>query len=329
MKVELERAFSLPATPDVAWAFLQDIEGVAGCMPGARITERIDATHFKGTISVRVGPAAMAFKGDIEVRELDVDLWMLHLVGKGSDTTGSSGASMDLVARIEANPADGLSQLVGRSEVTMSGKAAAFGGRMMGTVADQILKQFAANFAAQVQARAVAMATAALGASTAGPANVATAAPGTDTPRPTDTATAAPETNTARPLDATAASRPTAAELANAGTATLGTRAPGSLAATAAELANASIAASGTRTPSSPAATAQPAATATPTPNSTPTHASPPTATSSAQTNSSALAPPPAPAPTAAAAANELNALALLWAIIRDWFRSLFRRRPA
>ena len=34
----------------------------------------------------------------------------------------------------------------------MSGKAAAFGGRMMGSVADQVLKQFAANFAAQVQA---------------------------------------------------------------------------------------------------------------------------------------------------------------------------------
>ena len=36
----------------------------------------------------------------------------------------------------------------------MSGKAAAFGGRMMNSVADQILKQFAANFAAQVAALA-------------------------------------------------------------------------------------------------------------------------------------------------------------------------------
>ena len=34
----------------------------------------------------------------------------------------------------------------------MSGKAAAFGGRMMNAVADQILKQFADNFAAQVGA---------------------------------------------------------------------------------------------------------------------------------------------------------------------------------
>ena len=90
MKVELEKTFPMPAAPEVAWAFLQDIEGVAGCMPGAKITERIDPTHFKGTVAVRVGPASMAFKGDIEVRELDPSQRMLHLLGKGSDTTGSS-----------------------------------------------------------------------------------------------------------------------------------------------------------------------------------------------------------------------------------------------
>ncbi len=44
--------------------------------------------------------------------------------------------------------------LVGKSEVAMSGKAAAFGGRMMNSVADQILKQFADNFATQVAALA-------------------------------------------------------------------------------------------------------------------------------------------------------------------------------
>jgi hypothetical protein len=60
---------------------------------------------------------------------------------------------MDLTARIEA--VDGTnSRLVGASEVSMSGKAAAFGGRMMQAVADQVLKQFADNFAIQVKAAA-------------------------------------------------------------------------------------------------------------------------------------------------------------------------------
>ena len=218
MKVELEKTFPMPGTAAASWEFLQNVEGVAGCMPGAKITERVDDTHYKGTISVRVGPAGMSFKGEIEVQALEAATRTLHLVGKGSDTSGTSGASMDLVARIEPGETEGTSNLVGRSEVTMSGKAAAFGGRMMGSVADQILKQFAANFAAQVQAR-----------SAAGAAGVA-------------------EASISPPAAAGAMGSP-----------------------------------------------------------SQPLPSSPPT-----------LAP-----------ANELNALALFWAMLRDWFRGLFRRKPA
>jgi carbon monoxide dehydrogenase subunit G len=149
MKVVIEKVFPLAATADAAWQCLQDIEAVGGCMPGARITERVDATHYKGTVTVKIGPAAMSFKGNIEVLELDAAQRTLHLVGKGSDSTGTSGASMDLVATVQASGA--TCELVGKSEVAMSGKAAAFGGRMMNTVADQILKQFVANFAALAQ----------------------------------------------------------------------------------------------------------------------------------------------------------------------------------
>src|SRR5471030_1792715 len=150
MKVVLEKVFPLAASSDGAWQVLQDIPTVAGCMPGAKITERIDATHYKGTITVRLGPATMSFKGDIEVLNLDAAARSLHLVGKGTDSTGSSAASMDLVASVQA--AGDVCELTGKSEVTMSGKAAALGGRLMVPVADQMLKQFVANFAARLQA---------------------------------------------------------------------------------------------------------------------------------------------------------------------------------
>ena len=151
MKVEIEKSYPMPAPAAATWALLQDIEAVAGCMPGAKITERLDAGRYKGTVTVRVGPATMAFRGEVEMKDVDVAARTLRLVGKGTDSTGGSVASMDIGARIEP-AADGLSTLVGTSVVSMSGKAAAFGGRMMNTVADQILKQFADNFAAQVGA---------------------------------------------------------------------------------------------------------------------------------------------------------------------------------
>jgi carbon monoxide dehydrogenase subunit G len=150
MKVQLEKTFAMPASADTAWVLLQDIERVAGCVPGARITERLDDQHYKGTMAVKFGPASMSFRGEVEVMALEHASKTLRLVGKGTDTTGSSGASMDLTARVEAIDASSCN-LVGTSEVSLSGKAAAFGGRMMSSVADQVLKQFAASFAAQVQ----------------------------------------------------------------------------------------------------------------------------------------------------------------------------------
>ena len=153
MKVELSKTFPIPGSADVAWEFLQKIEAVAGCMPGAAITERLPAGGYKGTVTVRVGPATMSFRGEVEVRDIDPAAHSLRLLAKGTDTTGTSGATMDLAARVEA-VAEGACNLLGKSEVSMSGKAAAFGGRMMNSVADQILKQFADNFAAQVAALA-------------------------------------------------------------------------------------------------------------------------------------------------------------------------------
>lgn len=151
MKVQLDKTFPLSSSPEVAWAFLQNVEAVAGCMPGADLTERVDENHYKGTVAVKLGPAKMSFRGEVEVQDVDPATSSLRLIGKGTDTTGSSGASMNLVARIDAVEG-GLCELVGSSEVSMSGKAAAFGGRMMNSVADKILLQFADNFSAQVAA---------------------------------------------------------------------------------------------------------------------------------------------------------------------------------
>lgn len=153
MKVRLEKTYPMPASADVAWTLLRDIEAVAGCMPGARITERVDEQHYKGTVAVKLGPASLSFRGDIEVRAIEPATRALHLFAKGTDTTGGSGASMELSAHVDAVDADHCN-LIGTSEVTMSGKAATFGARMMGPVSEQVLQQFAANFASRLQAMA-------------------------------------------------------------------------------------------------------------------------------------------------------------------------------
>lgn len=148
MDIRIDKRFDLEASVEQAWCVLSDMHAVAACMPGAAITGQDDASHFSGTVRSRVGPATMNFNGTIERLGLDAGAKTMELFAKGADRAGSS-ASMRLAARIEAG-AGGTSAaqsvLVGQATVSVSGKIAQFGNRLLLPVSDALLEQFAANF---------------------------------------------------------------------------------------------------------------------------------------------------------------------------------------
>ena len=149
MQVTLNKVFPIDGSVDDAWTLLNNIEQVASCMPGAAITETVDEHNFKGSVKVKIGPMNVAFSGTIEVQAIDASEHQVHLIAKGKDSKGSSSASMDLTARVRSGES-GASELTGDANVTVDGKLANFGGRMMTQVSDQILDQFADNFRAKL-----------------------------------------------------------------------------------------------------------------------------------------------------------------------------------
>lgn len=153
MQVVLEKEYPVAAPLDAAWQVLSDVQALATCMPGASITEKIDDTHFKGQVKVKVGPASANFGGDIELKGVDAAAYQIQMLGKGADKGGSS-ASMDLTASLVVVDASSC-KLVGKAEVTVTGKFAQFGGRMMNSVSDMILGQFAQNFSNRAQMQAM------------------------------------------------------------------------------------------------------------------------------------------------------------------------------
>ncbi|MDO8449946.1 MAG: SRPBCC family protein [Rhodoferax sp.] len=150
MEVVLDKQYPVAAGLDAGWAVLSNMHELATCMPGAQITEDIDATHYKGSVRVKVGPAVAAFAGTIDVLTLDPATRTLKMMGKGADKSGSS-ASMELTATLVAAE-NGHSTLQGHAEVIVNGKFAQFGGRMMTSVSDMILAQFAEVFSQKAQA---------------------------------------------------------------------------------------------------------------------------------------------------------------------------------
>ena len=180
MEVTIEKQYPVAAAMPAAWAVLSDMHALATCMPGAQITEQVDATHFMGSVRVKVGPAVAAFAGTIEILTLDAASQTLKMLGKGADKGGSS-ASMELTAQLLPGEG-GHCVLAGHAAVIVNGKFAQFGGRMMNSVSDMILAQFAEVFSQKAQALQAAQAAPADHA--AAPTSAGESAPATPAPAP-------------------------------------------------------------------------------------------------------------------------------------------------
>jgi hypothetical protein len=150
MKIDLSRTLDLPLSGAQAWSLLERIETVASCLPGAKITERVDASRYKGMVTVKLGPATVNFKGELEVLAMDPATHHIHVAGRGTDGA-SSAATLELTADLTGTGVES-SRITASSEVSVSGKVASFGGRLMNAAADQLIGQFYANLLKQAEA---------------------------------------------------------------------------------------------------------------------------------------------------------------------------------
>ena len=144
MKVELEKSFAIKAAIADCWRLLSDIPRVATCMPGASITQVIDASHFVGLVMVSIGPMRLQFAGELELMMTDASARKLVLMATGTDKSGSSATMKLITTLVEKENHETI--LHGHAEITVNGQLAQFGSRMIGPVSDVILSQFADHF---------------------------------------------------------------------------------------------------------------------------------------------------------------------------------------
>ena len=157
--MEFDNAFDVPLPPAQAWAVLMDVPRIAPCMPGAELTEIVDPQNYKGRISVRLGPVALAFAGRVELDSIDAARRTARVKAQGSDAKGRGGANATATFRIEPNGA-GAKVLI-HTELLLSGAVAQYGRGvgMIEATAAQIVGQFAGNLRAQLASEPAAPAT--------------------------------------------------------------------------------------------------------------------------------------------------------------------------
>src|SRR3954453_4380771 len=83
MALRLEHAFVVKCPVDRVWAYLTDPYRVAPALPGAAITEKIDAETYGGTITVKGGPVAARYKGTVRFAAADPATRAAEIVAKG------------------------------------------------------------------------------------------------------------------------------------------------------------------------------------------------------------------------------------------------------
>ena len=148
--MEFDNSFDVPLAPDQAWAVLMDIPRIAPCMPGAELTEVVDAQNYKGKISVRLGPVALSFAGRVEIDAIDQANRSAKVKAQGSDAKGRGAANATASFHIE--PAGTGSRVLIHTDLMLSGAVAQYGrgvGMIQATAA-QIIGQFAGNLRAQL-----------------------------------------------------------------------------------------------------------------------------------------------------------------------------------
>jgi hypothetical protein len=163
--MEFDNAFEVPLPPEQAWPVLMDIQRIAPCMPGARLTDVVDKTTYKGNIGVRLGPVALTFAGIVKFEEIDDANRTARVKAQGTDAKGRGGANAAASFRMEPTAAG--SKVLVHTDLTLSGAVAQYGrgvGMIQATAA-QLMKQFAENLRKQLAASAPAAAAAPAAAS--------------------------------------------------------------------------------------------------------------------------------------------------------------------
>lgn len=208
--MDLDSAFTVTAPIDQVWATLMDFEEVAGCVPGAQVLNKLSEDAYQVGMKVKLGPVTMQYRGQMEVVERDEQAYRAVLKGSAKEARGQGTAQATAHLQLVEEGATTRGSV--HADLALSGRAAAMGQGVIGSVTDSMMGQFATNLQTMLTGSGAPSAVPDAEAETiAGPSAGATRAPsdGAETATvgaaPRSNSTAAAEAKSS--LDATALAR--------------------------------------------------------------------------------------------------------------------------
>jgi len=139
----------IPVEPERLWVFLMDIPKVASCVPGVETVEAVDASAYKGTLRVQVGPIRLSLQGTMTVEEQDRASWRARMRAEANDRRVGGG----IRARVGLTlaPGEGETRLRIETDLAVLGRIGEFGQPVIKKKADALLEEFAHNLGSRLQ----------------------------------------------------------------------------------------------------------------------------------------------------------------------------------
>lgn len=146
--MDLDSAFTVTAPIDQVWTTLMDFQEVAGCVPGAEVLSKLSEDAYQVGMKVKLGPVTMQYKGQMEVVERNEKAYRAVLKGSAKEARGQGTAQA--TAHLQLVQEGGATRGTVHADVALSGRAAAMGQGVIGSVTDQMMLQFAQNLQAML-----------------------------------------------------------------------------------------------------------------------------------------------------------------------------------
>jgi carbon monoxide dehydrogenase subunit G len=148
--MKLDGRIEIAAPASQVWAFINDPEQLASCVPGARDVRAVDERTFAGSISAAVGPMQSDFDFTSVITRADFPT-DLEVEMNGVDSMTRSPLVADVHVALES-PEHDRTLLVYRATVNVKGRLAILGEMILRATAGAMIGEVARNMRSRLEA---------------------------------------------------------------------------------------------------------------------------------------------------------------------------------
>ena len=139
--MKLAGSYKLNVKKEVVWKALNDPEILKKCIPGCDVFEKESNTVFNATATNQIGPMNATFSGKLSLSNIQENR-SYKLSGEGQSSVGFANG----IADVKLTEENGLTILNYEVDITVGGKVAQLGSRLINGVAKKMSDYFFGQF---------------------------------------------------------------------------------------------------------------------------------------------------------------------------------------